>query len=86
MRTRYAGTMLNSFTDKERMLLALAVPSLGLPALESPTERDLAIRAFDIDYPDEFCPRGESNLVAYMKILGAIPSTYQERLQLLHSI
>jgi hypothetical protein len=75
--------MLTSFSDGERTLLAMAVPSLGLPALETPTERDLAIRAFEIDYPDEVTPRGEGILTAYMKILGAIPSTYEERLKLI---
>jgi len=76
--------MLTSFSDGERSLLAMAVPALGLPALESPTHRALAIRAFDIDYPDEVTPRGEGNLTAYMKILGALPSTHAERLKLIH--
>lgn len=75
--------MLTSFSDCERSLLAKAIPALGLPALESPTERDLAIRAFEIDYPDAVTPRGEGILTAYMKILGAIPSTHEERLKLI---
>jgi hypothetical protein len=73
--------MLTSFSDGERSLLAKAVPALGLPALESPTYRDCVIRAFDIDYPDEVVPRGERNLTAYLKILGAIPSTLEERMK-----
>ena len=72
--------MLAGFSDSERKLLALAVPSLGLPALEAPTERDIAIRAFHLDYPDGFCPRGKKNLERLMKLLGALPSTFEERL------
>ncbi len=77
--------MLAGFSDRERTLLALAVPALGLPALTAPTSRDLAIRAFEIDYPDEVFPRGEGNLVAVMKILGAIDSTHEERLKLIRT-
>jgi hypothetical protein len=76
--------MLAGFSDRERALLALPVPALGLPVLIAPTERELAIRAFEIDYPDEVFPRGEKTLVAVMKILGAIDSTYEERLKLIH--
>lgn len=72
------------FNERERELLSLPIPSLALPALESPSERDLNIRAFEIDYPDEVTRRGDKNLEAYMKILGALPSTYQERLRLIH--
>jgi hypothetical protein len=72
------------FTEHEKSLLSLAIPSLALPALESPSDRDLNIRAFEIDYPDEVTRRGDKNLEAYMKILGALPSTYEERLKLIH--
>jgi hypothetical protein len=58
------------------------VPSLQLPALESPTEKDLTRRAFEIEYGDGIFARGEKNLVALMKVLGALPSTYEQRLNL----
>ena len=63
----------------ERFMLSLAVPSLGLPALDNPTDDDLRERAAEIGY-GELAPRGEGNLRALMIVLGVLPGTYEERL------
>jgi hypothetical protein len=76
--------MLEAYTPRERELLSLAVPVLGLPALNNPSVRTLVLRAMDIDYPDgKFLKRGEKFLETWLKILGAISSTEAERLNLL---
>lgn len=72
--------MLQPFTHEERYLLAMEIPSLALPAIEAPTDIDLHERAHEIGYPDEVTPRGQ--LLAYYKILGVVPSSFEERLQL----
>jgi hypothetical protein len=75
--------MLMRFTAEEKQLLAQAIPSLALPALSNPSEIDLYERAHAIEWPDpEFCER--AGLRVWMKILGALPSTYHERLQSIH--
>jgi hypothetical protein len=75
--------MLTEFSDTEKKLLTLAIPALGLPALKNPTRTDLFVRAFELDYPDDVTPRGEKILENYLRILGAIPSTYEENLKLI---
>jgi hypothetical protein len=75
--------MLNAYSDRERELLALPVPWLGLPALDMRDSRAICLRAFELDYPDELCTRGEKSLEALMKLLGAIESTPAERLKLI---
>jgi hypothetical protein len=76
--------MLQAFSDEERELLCMAVPSLGLPAMNNPSVIDLWERAFEIDYPDDVVKRETGNLRAYLKVLGAFgPTTVGENLKLI---
>jgi hypothetical protein len=76
--------MLQEFSDEEKELLCMAVPSLGLPAMKNPTRIDLWERAFLIDWPDDVCKRGAGNLRAYLKVLGAFgPTTVEANLKLI---
>ena len=73
------------FRNGEKLLLSLAVPSLGLPALENASDAEFEARAAIIGYPDEgFLKRGEGNLEAWLGILGALPSTVDTNLQHIH--
>ena len=59
------------FTGFETYSLSWAVPALGLPALECPTEAELVQRAYDISYDIIRDTEGERGLVALLQKLSA---------------
>jgi hypothetical protein len=67
-------------------VLSLPVASLELPALDRPSDEVLARRAQVVGYGrDGLVERGEDNLVSLMMILGVIPSSQEERRELIHA-
>jgi hypothetical protein len=59
---------------------------MALPELKFDDDISLWERAAELGYGDgELAPRGEGNLRALFMILGALPSTYEERLAVIHS-
>ena len=66
-------------TTFERYMLTQAIPALGLPGLpDDATDAQLWERASIIGYGD-LADRTEEGLTALCKLLGVLPSTYEER-------
>lgn len=69
------------WTDFEKHMLSLAIPSVGLGACESFDDEALQAKAEILGYGDpDFCKRGEGNLRALFMVLGVLPSSFEERM------
>lgn len=70
---------MRNFTNFEKHLLSQACPSLDLPPLpDNASDVDYAERAakWQLDATDD--------ILSWAKILGVVPSNYEERLELIH--